>query len=202
VQTTAVDIPIERAIALASTGRRALLGICGPPGAGKSTVGSAVVTALVGRAVGVPMDGYHLAQSELQRLGLTECKGAPETLDRAGFAALLRRLRTEESVVYAPEFRREIEEPVAGAIAVSAEVPLVVVEGNYLLLWPEIAELLDEIWYLRIDDSLRLARLTARHAAYGRSDAEARRWAEGSDQGNAEVIRATAFRADVFVDVA
>ena len=85
----------------------------------------------------VPMDGFHLAQAELVRLGRRDRMGAPDTFDAAGYAALLTRLRGDEPVVYAPEFRREIEEPIAGAIAVPEPRPLVVTEGNYLLLWEQ-----------------------------------------------------------------
>ena len=93
-----------------------------------------VVAELGDRAVLVPMDGFHLAQPELVRLGRRDRMGAPDTFDAAGYAALLARLRAQDDeVVYAPEFRREIEEPIAGAIAVPPEVPLVVTEGNYLL---------------------------------------------------------------------
>src|SRR4051812_9561838 len=142
---------IARARALAARGGRRILGIAGPPGGGKSTVARAVVAALGDAARLVPMDGFHLAQAELVRLGRRDRMGAPDTFDAAGYAALLRRLRSGEPVVYAPEFRREIEEPIAGAIAVPREIPLVVTEGNYLLLWPEIYPLLDETWYVETD---------------------------------------------------
>ena len=124
-----------RARELASQGGRRILGIAGKPGGGKSTVARAVVAELADRARLVPMDGFHLAQPELVRLGRRDRMGAPDTFDAAGYAALLTRLRSDEPTVYAPEFRREIEEPIAGAIAVPREVPLVVTEGNYLLLW-------------------------------------------------------------------
>ena len=147
-----------------------------PPAAGKSTVASALVAALYPDAILVPMDGFHLAQRELARLGRTERKGAPDTFDGAGFLALMRRLAAAtEPVVYAPEFRREIEEPIAGAIAVPREVPLVVVEGNYLLIdelpWRDLAPLLAETWYLDPDESTRISRLVARHMAFGRDEA-------------------------------
>jgi pantothenate kinase len=191
---------VERARRLVVHGERRLLGITGAPGAGKSTVASALVDALGPDAVLVPMDGFHLAQAELVRLGRADRKGAPDTFDAAGFVALLRRLSAAaEPVVYGPEFRREIEEPVAGAIAVPREVPLVVVEGNYLLVseppWCEVAPLLAESWYVDPDDAIRVSWLVARHMAYGRDKTEARRRALGSDQRNAEVIAATRRRA-------
>jgi pantothenate kinase len=108
-----------------------------------------------------------------------------------------------EPVVYAPEFRREIEEPIAGAIAVPREVPLVVVEGNYLLLdeppWRDLAPLLAETWYLDPDEATRIARLVARHMAFGRHEAQAIGRALGSDQRNAEIILATRAKATVIV---
>src|SRR5688500_18733989 len=116
----------ERARALAESGARRILGIAGPPGGGKSTVARAVVAELGELARLVPMDGFHLAQPELVRLGRRDRMGAPDTFDAAGYAALLTRLRGNEAVVYAPEFRREIEEPIAGAIAVPRTTALVV----------------------------------------------------------------------------
>ncbi|MEU1126998.1 ATP-binding protein, partial [Streptomyces sp. NPDC005899] len=104
-----------RAHRLAAAGRRRILGIAGPPGAGKSTLAARLVEDLRGRAVLVPMDGFHLAQAELERLGRAGRKGAPDTFDAAGFAALLRRLRGPRTpeTVYAPTFDRTLEEPIA-----------------------------------------------------------------------------------------
>jgi pantothenate kinase len=99
------------------------------------------------------MDGFHLAGAELDRLGRTDRKGDPETFDVAGYVALLRRLREPDGeTVYAPEFHRDVEESYAGAIAVPSDVPLVITEGNYLLLdqgpWSKVRELLDEAWFV------------------------------------------------------
>ncbi|MFY1675312.1 nucleoside/nucleotide kinase family protein [Plantactinospora sp. WMMB334] len=198
---------VNRAAVLASTGPRRLLGITGPPGVGKSTLAGLVVAALDGLAELVPMDGFHLAEDELHRLGRHARKGAPDTFDGAGFVALLRRLRAAgPDTVYAPEFRREIEEAIAGAIPVPASVPLVVTEGNYLLVperpWGEIRDLLDEIWYLDVDETERLRRLTDRHIAFGREPAEAAARARGTDQRNAELIAGTIGRADLVVRMA
>jgi pantothenate kinase len=190
---------VARARRLAAAGRR-VLGIAGAPGAGKSTLAAAVVAGLAPAAVLVPMDGFHLAEAELHRLGRHERKGAIDTFDAAGFAALLVRLRSEsDGVVYAPEFRREIEEPIACAIPVPPGVPLVVTEGNYLLAWERVRALLDEVWFLELDETVRLDRLTARHMAFGRGAAEAAARARGTDQRNAELIAATRDRADLIV---
>lgn len=188
-----------RARALIERGGRQILGIAGPPGGGKSTVARAVVAALGEQARLVPMDGFHLAQPELVRLGRRDRMGAPDTFDSAGYAALLARLRGDEPVVYAPEFRREIEEPIAGSIAVPRQTPLVVTEGNYLLLWPDIKPLLDECWYVETDEELRVQRLIQRHIQFGKTPEYARAWVLRSDERNAEVVATTAQRADVLV---
>jgi pantothenate kinase len=205
--TVPFEALVERAAGLAAPGTRRLLGICGPPGAGKSTLAERLVAALGDRAVLVGMDGFHLAQRELVRLGRAERKGAPDTFDAAGYVDLLRRLRrtgpdtADAETVYAPEFRRDIEEPVACAVPVPPEVPLVVTEGNYLLLpddpWPKARAALDDVWYLAPDEDLRLRRLIDRHRRYGRSPEEARRRALRFDQANADLIAATAGRADL-----
>ena len=192
---------ITRLVELADSGRK-LLGVVGPPGAGKSTLAQCMALALGERAQAVPMDGYHLAQCELVRLNRAHRKGAPDTFDAAGYAALLKRMRHQspDDIVYAPDFRREIEEPVAGALPVFAQTPLVITEGNYLLLeddpaWAPVAGLLDEIWYLQVDAALRLERLTARHVQFGRSRDQALAWIAQTDEPNARRIEASAHRA-------
>jgi pantothenate kinase len=198
---------LTRAQALADGGGRRILGIAGAPGAGKSTVARRLVDALGGAAVLVGMDGYHLAQSELQRLGRAQRKGAPDTFDPAGYVALLRRLRTPNAgTVYAPEFRRAIEEPIAGAVPVQPGVPLVLTEGNYLLLdtppWSAVRGLLDEVWFLAPDERTRRKWLIARHRSYGRTAEQAAERTTGSDEHNARLIAPTAARADLIVDPA
>lgn len=189
--------------ALMAGGQRRLLGLVGAPGAGKSTLAAALLQAVgAGRAQVVPMDGFHLANVELQRLGRAGRKGAPDTFDSAGYVALLQRLREQRpdgDIVYAPEFRREIEEPVAGAIAVLPSTQLVITEGNYLLHdvgpWAGAAAMLDEVWYVDIDDALREERLVRRHQQFGRSAEEARAWVASTDAPNARLIAATRVRA-------
>jgi len=198
------DDLVARAERLAATGERSLLGICGAPGAGKSTLAARIVDALGDQAVLVGMDGFHYAQRELDRLGRAERKGAPDTFDAAGYVDLLERLRLHrDDTVYAPEFRREIEEPIACAVPVFPSVPLVVTEGNYLLLpdrpWDQVRLLLDDVWFLAPDEQVRIARLIARHEAFGRSADQARDRALGSDQANAVRVNATSGRADLVI---
>ena len=189
--------------ALKNGGGRKILGIVGPPGCGKSTLAAALLEFLGDDAVAVPMDGYHLANVELARLGRAGRKGAEDTFDSAGYVSLLRRLKGQQTneIVYAPEFRREIEEPIANAIPVFPETQLVITEGNYLLLdhghWAGISELLDEIWYVDIDHSVRRERLVRRHMHFGRSQSAAEDWVANTDEPNAVRIEATKHRADV-----
>jgi pantothenate kinase len=187
---------------LLADGRRKLLGLVGAPGAGKSTVAAALKSMLGDRAQVVPMDGFHLANVELQRLGRAARKGAPDTFDSAGYVSLLQRLREQRpdgDIVYAPEFRREIEEPIAGAIAVLPTTQLVITEGNYLLHdvgpWAGAAAMLDEVWYVDIDDAVREERLVRRHQQFGRSAEAARAWVDSTDAPNARLIAATRVRA-------
>jgi pantothenate kinase len=194
---------VRRARALTSKGR-AVLGICGAPGAGKSTLAAGLVARLGGGAVVVPMDGFHLHDDELARLGLTERKGAPETFDVTGYAALLRRLREEpDRTVSAPAFDRSRELVVEDAITVRPGHALVVTEGNYLLHdgpgWSALRPLLDEVWFVETAEDQRLDRLVERHVAHGKPRELASRWARGSDQVNAALVARTRTWADVVV---
>lgn len=196
---------LQRAAAMIASGRR-LLGIAGPPGGGKSTLAQALQEHFAADAVVVPMDGFHLANAELARLGRAGRKGAADTFDAAGYVALLRRLRAQGAgeTVYAPVFRREIEEPIAGAIPVEPDTRLVITEGNYLLLdqgpWAAVRALLDEAWFVDTDDGQRRERLVRRHMQFGRSLEAARAWVEHTDEPNARLIAASRARADLVVD--
>ncbi len=204
----------SRARGLCRGGRRAILGIAGPPGAGKSTLAQALVDLLGAQeppdggntpwVALVPMDGFHLADTQLERLGLRDGKGAPETFDVRGYLALLGRLRSEVGeTVYAPGFERTLEEPIAAAVAIEPSVQLVVTEGNYLLLadepWCRVKPLLDDAWYVDHDEEDRVPRLIARHVEFGKSPEQAREWVLRSDEANTRLVAASAVRADLAI---
>jgi pantothenate kinase len=193
---------LDRARRLAAAPDRRVLGIVGGPGAGKSTVAAALGERLDPHRVAVVgMDGWHLANSTLERLGRLERKGAPDTFDAAGYVAFLERFLTTGDTLWAPEYRRSVEESIGGALGIGPDVTLLVTEGNYLLLdeppWDRVRPLLDEAWFLEPDEATRRARLIARHERVGRTPEEAVARADGSDAANAAVIARTAHRADL-----
>lgn len=197
---------IARAKTIVMPNQRAILGITGAPGAGKSTLCEALRAALGSDTAVVGMDGFHLANSELRRLGRAARKGAPDTFDAAGYAALLERLRTDDDIVYAPQFDRSLEESINAAIPIPPTATLILTEGNYLLSdsgsWPRARAAMDQVWFLELPGGTRRQRLVARHEAHGRTASEAAEWVRNVDEQNAELIERTRYRADVVVTLA
>jgi pantothenate kinase len=180
---------------------RLVFGFAGPPGSGKSTVVARIAAALGDLCVVVPMDGFHLANRLLAGTPLAERKGAIDTFDAHGFVHLVERLRSaDEPTVYVPAYERSIEEPVAGAILVTRDTPIVLLEGNYLLSdlppWNRVRDHLDASWFIQTPRDLRLERLIERHIRFGKSPEEARAWATGPDEANAALIETTRANAD------
>jgi len=208
-RTPGPGIPDLVARIAALPGERVLLGVAGCPGAGKSTLVADLLDALAAArgpdsVAHVPMDGFHLADVELARLGRAGRKGAPDTFDVGGYVALLRRLRDrDEDVVYAPAFERDLEQPVAGSIPVPRAARVVLTEGNYLLLdapgWRAVPGLLDATWFCDVDPALRRERLVARHVAFGKAPRAAAAWVAAVDDPNAALVEASRGRADLVV---
>jgi pantothenate kinase len=194
------------AIALAGDSSRAILGVAGSPGAGKSTLVDALVAAI--RTVKgddwvahIPMDGFHLADAQLDRIGARGRKGAPDTFDAAGYAHLLERVTAEiDDAVYVPGFDRTLEQPLAAALVVLPSARLVVTEGNYLLLdyphWARARRAMNAVWFVASEESERIERLVARHIEFGKTPEEARAWVAITDQRNSELVAGTVVRAD------
>lgn len=194
----------DRVAALAVPGTRRILGITGAPGAGKSTLCAALLGALGDRAALVGMDGFHYANVELARLGRAGRKGAPDTFDVGGYVALLARLRTPSPApVHAPVFDRGLEEPIGSAVPVDPATPLVLTEGNYLLLvehgWAAVREHLDEVWFLEVPPEVRERRLLRRRRSYGHEARAARDWVRTVDGRNARTVETSRSRADLVV---
>lgn len=197
---------VERATELARTGERSILGITGAPGAGKTTLARALVDVLGGAAALVAMDGFHLANELLYERHAGGRKGAPDTFDVGGYVALLKRLRTQtDDVIYAPRFDRAADASIGSAVPVQKSTPLVITEGNYLLLehggWAHVRPLLDQAWFIATADGLRQQRLILRHQDFGLTDEQAREWALGTDEHNAQLVSATRSAADLFACV-
>jgi pantothenate kinase len=193
----------SRLEALLARERRDILGITGAPGAGKTAM-AAQIASTIDDAVHVPMDGFHLADVQLQRLGRLDRKGAIDTFDAYGYLALLQRIRRQDTeIVYAPAFDRDIEQPVAGSICVAPTTRLIVTEGNYLLdddqPWPDVRSTLDEVWFVDLATEERRRRLIARHIEFGRSAEQAQAWMRAVDDPNAERIERIRHKADLVV---
>ncbi|HYP44802.1 MAG TPA: nucleoside/nucleotide kinase family protein [Propionibacteriaceae bacterium] len=198
---------VERAERLLHGEHRMVLGIAGAPASGKSTLAELVLGALdaahPGKVVGVGMDAFHIGHRILEQRGQVGVKGAPHTFDVTGYVALLRRIRMEKEAIYAPEFHRDIEDSLAHTVQIGPEVRLVVTEGNYLLLprdpWRHVRPLLDEGWFVFLDDEERQHRMLARHLSFGHSLADAERRTFGSDEVNARLVNAAQNFPDLWV---
>ena len=199
----------ERAAALVPAGGRAILGIVGAPGSGKSTLAEQLLAELrqrhpAGWVAHIPMDGYHLADDQLRRLGSLNRKGAPDTFDADGYAHLLGRTKSHPAEwIYVPGFERTLEQPLAAALVVPPTARLIVTEGNYLLLdqpgWRAAREQMDQVWFVSTEPSVRQERLVARHIQFGKEPTAARDWVHAVDEPNAVLIDEGASRADILI---
>ena len=181
---------------------RVIVGLTGPPGTGKSTFARTLLDAFATTAAGVPMDGFHLSNAQLERLGRRTRKGAPDTFDTEGYVTTMRRVAASHHArdVYVPDFDRRLDDPVAAALVVPAEARLVVTEGNYLGMrtggWTGVRGLLDRLYYLDCPGDVRRGRLLDRHVAGGRSWDEAVAWVSDVDESNARLVATTESRCD------
>ena len=191
-----------------ASGSRTIIGIAGPPASGKSTLAEAVVQALntaepsvVPQAALLPMDGYHLDNRILESRGLLARKGAPETFNANGFCDAVKRLSTATRESFHPKFDRQMDLSIANAIAIHPDTPIVVVEGNYLLLKSDPWSSLNEDFAITVFVSPPLDdlkdRLQQRWINHGLDPAAAMQRATGNDLPNAELVLRESRDADV-----
>lgn len=197
---------VARLVEEASAGKpRIIVGIVGPPAAGKTTIAAKLVRLLGPNSVAVHADGFHLPQATLTRRGSRDRMGAPDTFDVDGFVSTLARIRDGGAPVSIPGFDRRIEEPVPGASTITPSFRTVIVEGNYLLTdfggWEKVAPLIDLSFFVRVEHDIRVQRLIARHIEFGKSADAAAAWAAGPDADNARLIGASADRADHLIEL-
>lgn len=189
-------------------GGRTVVAIAGAPGSGKSTLAEALVDGLNARDPGsaalLPMDGFHFDDRVLDALGRRARKGAPDTFDVGGLDHSLARLRTrDEAFVAVPVFDRAIEIARAGARLIPAGVPVIVAEGNYLLLkdapWSALARHFELTVRLDVPEDVLRARLALRWQGYGLSDGEIARKLEENDLPNGRTVTMRSRAADYVI---
>jgi len=202
---TSLEEVVTRAKSLMG-GERKIVGVIGKPGAGKSTLSAQLIKHLGNQAAILNMDGYHLSNLALRELGRADRKGAPDTFDALGFTEILQRVKNQvDQNIYFPVFDRAIEESISAQGVITPEIKLVITEGNYLLHnennWGGVKKLLDESWFIEVDDQLRIERLVDRHHKFGKSKVDAHSWATGSDENNARIVAQTRELADVIINL-
>nr|WP_249219297.1 sugar transporter [Loktanella sp. SALINAS62] len=201
--TDQINLLSERIHDLREGRDRILVAICGAPASGKSTLAKELARRLNLQkcpALVVPMDGFHLDNAILDARDLRARKGAPETFDADGFLHLIRRMG-ENVEVMAPVFDRTRDLSVAGAIAVPANCPVVIVEGNYLMFdetpWSNLAGLWDLTVRVEVPMAHLRGRLIQRWLNLNHSRAAATRRAESNDIPNAQRVIDRAITCDI-----
>ncbi|WP_319496512.1 nucleoside triphosphate hydrolase [uncultured Cohaesibacter sp.] len=187
-------------------GKRTFLAIVGAPGSGKSTTAEALFEALnalhPGKVSILPMDGFHFDDAVLREMDRLPWKGAPDTFDVGGLRSILQRLKDGvESAVAVPVFDRELEISRGSARIIPAEVELIIVEGNYLLLdqgpWNSLAPYFDLTVFVDVPEAELRRRLAARWQGFGLPEEEVTRKLESNDLPNGHLVIAKSRDADI-----
>lgn len=170
-------------------GGRLLVFLAAPPGAGKSTLAAFLCHLAKEGGLGpfqaLGLDGFHYPQSYIlshevclpdgRTLPMAQVKGSPETYNLPHFRKKLEALKNGDPLW--PVYDRRLHDVVEDRLPVSA--PVVIVEGNWLLLsqepWSSLFPLADFTIFIRAQEELLRERLILRKMQGGlrREEAEA-----------------------------
>ena len=185
----------EQLINASTSGRRTVVGLAGPPAAGKSWLAEHLAQSLVSRgcsACVLPMDGFHLDNSILEARGLLPRKGSPATFDVLGFFELVKRTKRGADDLFVPIFDRHLDRTINAGALIPQDTQFVIVEGNYLFLdeepWNQLFELFDQRVALTADFETLKTRLIQRWLEHGHTQLEATERAMANDIPNAKTV--------------
>ena len=197
-------------------GRRILVMLAAPPGAGKSTLVS-FLEKLAKETEGVAeiqtsgMDGFHRRQEYLashttvrdgEVIPMVKIKGAPETFDLDLFKECIKKCLSEKECGW-PVYDRTLHNPVDNVITITKDI--VILEGNYLLLnepgWDELKSHADYTISVTADEKMLRNRLIARKALSGNSIEDATAFVDYSDMVNVKTCLTKSAKADLILQV-
>ena len=197
---------VDHIIRRSEGSQRFIIAVAGPPGAGKSTLSKQLVQMLKTRSIQsciISMDGFHLENSILKRLGLLDRKGSPTTFDVPAFIQVMKRLAAYESDVAIPKFDRKKDISIERASIVSTQDKILIVDGNYLLLndeqWVDLQDIWDETVFINPGMDVLEKRLIDRWLSYGMDNESAKNRAFGNDIPNAKNIIENSLPANILI---
>jgi len=197
---------VDHIIRRSDSSQRFIIAIAGPPGSGKSTLSEQLVEMLKTRSIQshiISLDGFHLENSILKRLGLLDRKGSPSTFDVPAFIQVMKRLAAYESDVAIPKFDRKKDISIERASIVSTKDRILIVEGNYLLLnnkqWAELQDIWDETVFINPGMGVLKKRLIDRWLFYGMDNESAQNRAFRNDIPNAKNVIENSLPANILI---